>query len=177
MPWDITFLAIRQPKILEIFHFTLGEWKHILWYLQQLLQQSTVFWVSETHLCVQMCVWASVGLGGSSALLKMPKECKKWDFLRAGLTPDKWKMTGLWEQNHHHFHHSQNHQHQHRHRVNKRAYSSYIRNAIPLWRTLCQHFVRKSLCKTMPGFRDEPTLQIHNNCWNILTTFLGFKFI
>lgn len=129
-----------------------------------------------THLCHWLSV-CNLWVGESYALLKMPKVCYG-GILGALLEGERGRQVEnawAWPRHHHHFHFRFHHRpnHQHRHRVNKRAYSSYIRNAIPLWRTLCQHFVRKSLCKTMPN-----ALALGSEVFQLsLSAFLWFPFL
>lgn len=171
------FLAFGQSEFSCIFPYTLWEWKNVLWYLLRPMQQSTVFGVSG-HPLVPLTVCVQFVSGRELCLVKNAQSVLWWDFGGVARGRERGRQVEnawAWPRHHHHFHFRFHHRpnHQHRHRVNKRAYSSYIRNAIPLWRTLCQHFVRKSLCKTMPN-----ALALGSEVFQLsLSAFLWFPFL
>jgi len=125
------------------------------------MQQSTVFWVSEKPL-VRLCVCGCV-CEKELCLVKNAHRVQKWNSgLWVRLTSGK--CLGV-ARHHHRFHHRPNHQL--RHRVNKRAYSSYIRNAIPLYVNILHWNLCVRLCQTL-GSWDQ-------RCSQYLSLFLLFR--
>jgi len=162
-PWQEKFACVCHSDNWNFSAFfpTLWECKNFLWCLHRPMQQSTVFWVSEKPL-VRLCVWVCV-CEKELCLVKNAHRVQKWNSgLWVRLTSGK--CLGV-ARHHHHFHHRPNHQL--RHRVNKRAYSSYIRNAIPLYVNILHWNLCVRLCQTL-GSWDQ-------RCSQYLSLFLLFR--